>query len=464
MFGDDFQRGLSTQGRLLSYELTQKELFRSGDVRITASNTEPTIGLHIGENYFFPLLFQGREGGVSHLIVRGLGSFLSPLNSIRIYQLTLFIVTLILSLKILEKWDLNLTLYKFIFCISPITTFFYGPYLADQLTLTLTLALLYCLLKGKLKAPYLLTLFFVGIFTRVTFLWSILIGLFYSDQKKRYLFLSIFTVCIYTAVSMALNNAGTMRLEFYDDLEIVKGLEYTKIFLLDLFKTIFLGPLSLNYFYRWEYSMLLIAPIVMLGVLKGYLFLRFVPYIRLKHLANFGLYLLMVYFLTYEFSSPIDYFIPLHIFILSFFLYALKCAKSKKITTLFLTLHLSVSMLTMFKYIQKGPTAAIDAKFNNHVAKGLKARSVDSFITNDKYFWGQVTFFSEGEVSELFQGFSRAKLNAPKAILCGYSWGEQLYKEKANCKNKSHGKLFKFNHPRREAFFSLTTQEEVITP
>lgn len=447
MFGDDFQRGV-VQERLLDFEGRESKLFAIGDIELIHSTNEPVISLET-KNKMFPVIFQAREGGVSYLVVRLLNEFFSPLTSIKVYLFTIFILHLYLSLKILASFGFNGLGPLLIFGISPITLFAYGPYYADALISIFSLGLFLILFKSKKEAPADL-LAISGFFTRIVFLWHTVFLFFLFPERRKFFVRSFVYFVILIFCSIALTGLGPENAgrEFGSDLLILKNAEATIEFFVKGIEVFLNENAYLNYFTRWEFSLFWTGLFVVSAIFKLYLLLTISW--RLQYVLAFAAYYVCVFFMTYHFSSPADYFFPLYLPVYIIFLNSLK-AKKKWASSLFLVGQLLISSFFVMNYSRLGPIPAIDAKFHEEATSQMMRTT---YFTDNRFYWGLPDYFSSSAVKTIYTEVNMEEKRM-KVELCGFNWAEVSFSSSTpeRCKPEGEGKVIW--HPTRDAYIML---------
>lgn len=454
MFGDDFQRGV-VQERLLDYEGRESEILRWKTVALLHSTNEPVISLEVGDK-MYPLLFQAREGGVSYFAVRLLNEFLSPLNSIRVFLLILFSINLFLSFKIIIQLGVDSFMALLCYGISPITLFFYGPYYADATMSIFSLGLFLYLSKEHREIRRITAIADVitvsGFLTRIVFLWhAVFLFFLFPERKKLFIRFSIYFFILIIA-SIALTGIGPSNAgrEFGSDFFVLKGFEAIGEFIVKSLE-IFLSENSyLNYFMRWQFSYLWISFFILIAVLKLFLFFS-LKWDR-KYVYAFLAYFSCVFLMTYHFSSPADYFLPLY---LPVYIILWKSLRTQRqwLSSLFVVGQLLITLFFVINYSTQGPIPAIDAKFHADVSSQMKGVT---YFTNNRFYWGLPDYFSSSKVKTIYVE-ENIEERIPRVDLCGLSWAEVAFSvtrsKVSECRPEGEGKVIW--HPTRDAYIML---------
>lgn len=446
MFGDDFQRGI-VKTKLLDYESQEISLLELGNIAIKQSRVEPVLYLEVsGEIY--PLFFQAREGGGAYLPLRLLSTILDPVVAIQSYALILFLLSVFLSIRLFKVFGPD-SFYKYTLVVSPFMIFNFGPYYADQLLYVLTLALVISLRSKQKYLPDLLMI--AAFFVRVTFLWN-LIFLFFvlPSYRKNYLRGGVY-FAIYMLLAFLFTGTGNFSQEFILEYSSFKTLGAIQELLLKGVQLFFLENIYLQYFTRWEVSLWQKV------IIYGFCILKMFVLVGIKPTKSFiwGMlaYFTCVFVTTYHFSSPADYLLYLYPYVQLLFIFALE-KKQKWTRRAFIVLQILITMIFSMNYSKHGPIPPLDAKFNSKIALKLKDQGVKAVTLDDRFFWGQFDFFTNGELVSIY--IDRMIIDRENTLdLCGYDWGEILFvkTDQASSKCKLEGvKGGAFKHPMRDAY------------
>lgn len=454
MFGDDFQRGV-VQERLLDYEGRESEVLRWNRMALLHSTNEPMISLEVGSK-MYPLLFQSREGGISYLAVRLLNEFLSPLNSIRVFLLIIFSINLFLSFKIIVRLGIDSLLALLCYGMSPITLFFYGPYYADATMSIFSLGLFLYLSdepKGRPRRNAVIDFITLsGFLTRIVFLWhTVFLFFLFPARKKLFIRFSIYFFILIVA-SIALTGIGPSNAgrEFGSDLFVFKNVQVIGEFLTKALEIFVSENSYLNYFMRWQIPYQWIGIFIITAILKLFLLLS-LKWDR-RYVFAFLAYFLCVFFMTYHFSSPADYFLPLY---LPIYIILWKSLKTKRqwLTSLFVVGQLFLTTFFVINYSIQGPIPAIDARFHDDASSQMMETT---YFTGNRFYWGLPDYFSSSKVKTIYVEENIDK-KIPRVDLCGFSWAEVAFtvkrSEGSECQAKGEGKVIW--HPTRDAYIML---------